>query len=668
VTEAIKHPEASSPIAQELERLRRASNVVRAMFDATDNGLAIIGPDFMLIETNGRMDSWFERRATGSPQPCHGCLYRRTDDPCPSCPGIACLQSGVPRTAMIDVPDPSGLRRFEVSCIPLKAVDGTVLGILESARDLTAKPVHTMQVELNEADPMLFIENAGDAILTFNEQGIITQINRAACEISGYGAKELLGMPASVLVPAEVRSRLYNARLGMLHAAGLPPKKVIEGCLMRKDGTTVPVEETIAVQHHAGGTMITSIIRDISTHKSREENLRNETTELARQVAYNARLLRRTEERYRALVDSAKDAILTADSSSAILSCNRRAAELYGLKPDELTGRAITEIMPARVWDEARAALQAPGASGNRMIESKMTGPGGMHVPMEITISVFESDKHRQVAFIMRDISRHKNLEQRLQEYSATLEEKVRERTAELQENRDRLVRSEKLAAVGQMSATVAHGIRNPLVSIGGFARRLLKKETEHSDARKYLQIIIDEIDRIETVLSELLDFVRPRSLVLKTLSINALLEKTLASQRAEFAQKNILLEQDPGTGLPDIEIDAGQLSLVLNHVFDNATDAMPQGGTLRVCTALDGSMIKITIADSGIGIAPEDSEKIFHPFFTRKPSGSGLGLAICNQIIAIHGGHIRLRRQLPQGTAFEIYLPLKTHDAPPPC
>jgi len=236
----------------------------------------------------------------------------------------------------------------------------------------------------------------------------------------------------------------------------------------------------------------------------------------------------------------------------------------------------------------------------------------------------------------------------------------IQKKVVELKESRDRLIRSEKLAAVGEMSATVAHGIRNPLVSIGGFARRLLKKEEENSSNRKYLQIIVEEIDRLETILSELLDFVRPRKLRLKNVRLHSVIENTLKVFSFEFEKKNIKVEKSFLSDLPPLEIDTNQFKRVLHNLFNNAIDAMPDGGILEIATEREDSWVKTSIADTGVGILEDDMEKVFHPFFTSKPTGSGLGLAVCNQIVSIHGGHIKLRRQVPNGVIFDIYLPVE--------
>jgi signal transduction histidine kinase len=289
------------------------------------------------------------------------------------------------------------------------------------------------------------------------------------------------------------------------------------------------------------------------------------------------------------------------------------------------------------------------------------------------------------VIAILENIGEIAQVEEALQQYTLRLEEKVHERTSELtasqqtlqqkiteldaanrelKANRDRLIRSEKLAAVGEMSATVAHGLRNPLVSIGGFARRLLKKGQADEASLKYLQIIVDETDRLELILSELLDFVRPRKLELASVYLGSVIEDALKGFAQEFARHGIRIESSLHPGIPAIDLDTGQFRHVLQNLFHNSIDAMQRGGVLHVSTDLEDGQAKISIADTGAGIDDGDVEKVFHPFYTSKPSSTGLGLAVCNQIIAIHGGHIKLQRRLPRGVVFDIYLPLARPEA----
>ncbi len=229
----------------------------------------------------------------------------------------------------------------------------------------------------------------------------------------------------------------------------------------------------------------------------------------------------------------------------------------------------------------------------------------------------------------------------------------------ELQENKDRLVRSEKLAAVGEMSAMVAHAIRNPLTAIGGFARRLLKHESANAATYKYIKIIIDEIDRLEMLLTQILDFVRPRELKLTPRHITEVLDHTVELFAEQFSLRDIVACKEFAPDLPPVLVDGDQFQEVLFNMLRNSMDAMPNGGTITLSTQQEDQWIKITIADTGVGISQSDTEKIFHPFFTRKSRGSGLGLAVCNHIIAAHGGYINLRTDIASGAVFDIYLPI---------
>ena len=247
------------------------------------------------------------------------------------------------------------------------------------------------------------------------------------------------------------------------------------------------------------------------------------------------------------------------------------------------------------------------------------------------------------------------NLYQSIQDKVAELNRAYQE----LQENKDRLVRSEKLAAVGEMSAMVAHAIRNPLTAIGGFARRLQKRESANAATYKYLKIMVEEIDRLEVLLNEILDFVRSRELNTQPRCINELLENTFAILAEEFGARDIAAFKEYAPDLPQVSVDGDQIKEVFLNMFRNAMDAMPDGGTLTVSTLVEDQWVKVTIADTGLGIAQNDTEKIFHPFFTRKSSGSGLGLAVSNQIVSDHGGYINLRSNVLAGAVFDIYLPI---------
>jgi hypothetical protein len=228
-----------------------------------------------------------------------------------------------------------------------------------------------------------------------------------------------------------------------------------------------------------------------------------------------------------------------------------------------------------------------------------------------------------------------------------------------LRESQKELLQAERLSAVGKMAALVAHEIRNPLVAIGGFARRLLRS-SEPDDSRKAeLEIIVSEVARLERLVDEVLGYSKITKPTYKPTDVNALIRNVLVILQAEIQKKSIhpVLRLDPD--LPSAELDELQLRHAIMNLILNAVAALDTGGTLSITTSWDREFIEIAIADTGVGIPEEDWNKVFTPFFTTKSSGLGLGLVIVSQIIDNHYGSLRFDSVPDQGTAFHIRLPI---------
>ncbi|MGD1001655.1 MAG: GAF domain-containing protein [Candidatus Brocadiia bacterium] len=245
----------------------------------------------------------------------------------------------------------------------------------------------------------------------------------------------------------------------------------------------------------------------------------------------------------------------------------------------------------------------------------------------------------------------------RLQEEKMHLEAAYRD----LGEAEDKLVRSERLGAVGRMAAHVAHEIRNPLVTIGGFANTLLEHpDSPREDLLRYLKIIVSEVRRLEEILARVMDFTRPPKALLREGAIEPVIRETIEPlrQRAQDQRVEIRLDLPPDEAR--LQIDADQMKQVFINLFRNALDAMRDGGRLTVQVAHEPGAVKITIANNGDPIRPEDLPKLFEPFFTTKPGGTGLGLSVSQRIVQDHGGSIRVVSSLERGTEFVIALPRK--------
>jgi two-component system, NtrC family, sensor histidine kinase HydH len=243
--------------------------------------------------------------------------------------------------------------------------------------------------------------------------------------------------------------------------------------------------------------------------------------------------------------------------------------------------------------------------------------------------------------------------------WSAILASEVDRKTEELKKSQEKLIHSERLAAVGSMASHVSHEIKNPLIAIGGLAQQV-KRSTNLSDREKEkLDLIIHEISRLENMLIEVRDFTRPTTPRKIRGAINPLIEEILSLMGPVFRDQQIETRVDLAPHLPDFEFDPEQLKQVLLNLIKNAAEAMPSGGRLSVSTCPLDREVHIDIADTGKGIDPDHRANLFRPFFTTKKKGTGLGLAVSYKIIHDHNGDIRVDSEVGQGTRMIVQLPL---------
>lgn len=223
--------------------------------------------------------------------------------------------------------------------------------------------------------------------------------------------------------------------------------------------------------------------------------------------------------------------------------------------------------------------------------------------------------------------------------------------------------RSERLAAVGKLAAGIAHEIRNPLASVSGSIEMLSRELNVRQENKKLMHIILKETDRLNGLVSEFLDYVRPEQLKLQPLNIHTLIDETLTALAMDPQQSNaIKIAFISDDKLLEAPMNKEKMKQVLWNLLINAKQAMPKGGTLTIHTSLHHGEIKIDISDTGVGISQEDLKKIFDPFFTTKEKGTGLGLSMVHKIIEAHQGKILVHSKLKEGTTFSILLPTVAH------
>ena len=224
----------------------------------------------------------------------------------------------------------------------------------------------------------------------------------------------------------------------------------------------------------------------------------------------------------------------------------------------------------------------------------------------------------------------------------------------------DEMSRKEKLVALGHLAAGVAHEIRNPLSSIKGLAKYFAERAPAGGEAHELAQVMAKEADRLNRVVSELLELVKPAHLSLQSVDLNTVIAHSLQLVSQDAQSREIALQFVPDNALPRIQADPDRLTQVLLNLYLNAIHAIDRQGTIRVSASTSGAdRVKITVADSGKGIAPEQLAAIFTPYFTTKADGTGLGLAVVQNIIEQHGGTIQADSLPGKGATFTLWLPV---------
>jgi two-component system sensor histidine kinase HydH len=243
--------------------------------------------------------------------------------------------------------------------------------------------------------------------------------------------------------------------------------------------------------------------------------------------------------------------------------------------------------------------------------------------------------------------------------YLAEVRGRERAANAELDAARSRVAQSEKLAALGQLAAAIAHEVRNPLAVVRSAAQGLGETlPAGDADGHRATSFIVAEVDRLSNVVSSLLAFARPLQLQTRPTVISEVVARAVTLAGAELAAKRVRLARDEAPVLPVVHADGDLVCQVLVGLLSNAVEATPAGGEVVVRARAANGAVELAVADGGSGIAPELRARVFEPFFTTRPNGTGLGLAVARQIVEAHGGRIDVGDRPGGGACFTIRLP----------
>jgi len=228
-----------------------------------------------------------------------------------------------------------------------------------------------------------------------------------------------------------------------------------------------------------------------------------------------------------------------------------------------------------------------------------------------------------------------------------------------LRDTQCQLMHSERLADIGRLTSRVAHEIRNPLATIGGFARRIREHSGDPPTVARHAAIVVEEVERLERLLSGIMDFVRPGLPQKESVDLLGVLERALTLSAGSRKGKRIAVRRECEGDLPPLWADPAQLEQVFINLIQNAYDAMTDGGILTVVARRRDDQLVVRLSDTGGGITPEHLEHIFDPFYSTKQGGNGLGLAVASKIVDDHGGHILIGSEPGSGTHVNVRLPI---------
>ena len=325
--------------------------------------------------------------------------------------------------------------------------------------------------------------------------------------------------------------------------------------------------------------------------------------------------------------------LIATDSSGRITFFNAAAEKITGLKRSLIENQKPDSHLPGEL-----CGLQKTLSQGTTIVEQEMECTFGENktVPVSVSATRITNDLGDTIGqvLIIRDL-------------------------AEIRKLQEDIRRQEKLAALGGLAAGVAHEIRNPLSSIKGMASFFAGQFEEESEGRSAAKVMIQEVERLNRVITELLEFARPSDLRKKTTDINTLLSRSINLIQQDATNKSVDIKLQLDDNICPVLIDSDRLAQCLLNLYLNAIQAMKNGGTLSVRSEADSAgFVSIIVSDNGPGISSENIRKIFDPYFTTKKKGTGLGLAIVHKIIEAHQGKIKVESSPGKGATFTIMIP----------
>jgi len=478
------------------------------------------------------------------------------------------------------------------------------------------------------------LESMEGGIFTVNKRGKITSFNHSAEETTGFMREEVLGKDCCQILKSDLCEETCPLEETMKTGKAVFNYEIM---ITRKSGDKVPVNITTSPLRSRNDEIIGAVenFRDLTKHEGLWGKLRQERNK-AQQYLNIAGVI-----------------IVAINNKGIITLINKKGCDVLGYEEKDLVGKNWYDLcVPNRDQKERKESHKKLMSGNYEVIED-----------YENSI-LTKSGEERIIAWHNTLIKDEKG------DILGTLSSG--EDITERKQTEEELIRSEKLASLGQLAASVAHEVNNPLAGIMVYVKLLLKKcrnkEIQSASTEEQLVKMERELDRTTRIIRNLLDFARQSEPSMRPVEINKVIEAALLLVGNQINLEHVSLEKKLDPGLPLVLADADKIQQVLINIILNAIQAMPEGGKLTVSTSTADSIkisdtfkncVKIDIKDTGVGIPKENLHKLFTPFFTTKGKGTGvgLGLSVVHGIIGKHKGKIDVESELNVGTTFSIYL-----------
>ena len=534
--------------------------------------------------------------------------------------------------------------KFEIYLKPLKMWLNVSVISLERTRfidvfeNITERKRAAVALEESEKRFKEMIELLPVSIFEADLDTKVTYANQVAIETFGYGSDDLKkGLKINELIIKEDFQKAVENMGKVLRGARIEGPG-LEYTAVKKDGTRFPVfisSSSIIKENKPVGFL--GFILDISDKKRVEE----------------------TEARYRIMLENAGDMVGLLDEKMRYEFVNINQVSMLGYeRQEDFLGKSALDFIHPEDMQKTINEFARNSLNGKHSQEIRMRHKSGNYIWFDVKGNSFlDKNGKKKVLVISRNISDSKRMKEELLKLNQELENRVEERTRDLKNAQEKLIRQEKLAAVGKISSTISHELRNPLTTISNSVYFLnMKLGYADEKIKKHIELIQKEVDRSRQIITDLLDFTRIKDPVFVKGNIETIIKEALSH---ETVSPGITIETEFQNIGNQIDMDAAMLRQAFLNIITNAIQAMPQGGKLIITTFSTLDAVHVKFKDTGMGIPKEIIPRLFEPLFTTKKSGIGLGLTLVKDIIDKHGGNISVESEVGIGTTFTIILPL---------